>query len=626
MSKKIFDRLAVTAGLVLLTAVSCVHIDEGLGSNFIPKDRIYEVSTATFPLSRIKTGLSDSLSGYSSNRITVGEIKDEHGNWAVHGSAFTLIPINDAMDFGTEGTMSNIRFHFTAVRDTFSVRDLDQMNIIQNIYVYELAEPLDENYVYIGGKDPGIKSQIGIFTYNGGDSLSFNFSRDFAEKMISSIRKMDEETFGDLEKYAETLPGIYIAPQPVASQNASLKEPETKGGRINMFELPIKISDSYYVTGNYAELAFTADYGERTQVDTSFLFYFGPQERTTSSTQYALNISRNSSMENAPADKPEKGTHKVSWELGEGESLIVEGGAGLKPVISAAEIRKLIYDELDSKGIDPNTVIINKATIVLPYIWESGDFDKSYRVPQMLNPTSRITGKATDEDSGEETAYVTYAGLTDASIETENQGDVDRSLMRYAPDVSHHVQTIMKLPDQNADPDNYFDADLALSQKGDDGYDEAASEAQARKFEDYDMWMLVMADETVVKNQNNSYMNNYYQNLAYANYYNSMYDPYGYGYGGYGYGGYGYGYGSYGYGYNNYYSYLAMAQLANSSQSSTTSTVTQLDKDRYYHCELKSPVTTAEWEQTEESERQRLIGSVPHLKIIYSYIVSSSEK
>ncbi len=626
MSKKIFDRLAVTAGLVLLTAVSCVHIDEGLGSNFIPKDRIYEVSTATFPLSRIKTGLSDSLSGYSSNRITVGEIKDEHGNWAVHGSAFTLIPINDAMDFGTEGTMSNIRFHFTAVRDTFSVRDLDQMNIIQNIYVYELAEPLDENYVYIGGKDPGIKSQIGIFTYNGGDSLSFNFSRDFAEKMISSIREMDEETFGDLEKYAETLPGIYIAPQPVASQNASLKEPETKGGRINMFELPIKISDSYYVTGNYAELAFTANYGERENVDTSFLFYFGPQERTTSSTQYALNISRNSSMENAPADESANGTHKVSWELGEGENLIVEGGAGLKPVISAAEIRKLIYDELDSKGIDPNTVIINKATIVLPYIWESGDFDKSYRVPQMLNPTSRITGKATDEDSGEETAYVTYAGLTDASIETENQGDVDRSLMRYAPDVSHHVQTIMKLPDQNADPDDYFDADLALSREGDEGYDRAESEAQARKFEDYDIWMLVMADETVVKNQNNSYMDNYYQNLAYANYYNSMYDPYGYGYGGYGYGGYGYGYGSYGYGYNNYYSYLAMAQLANSSQSSTTSTVTQLDKDRYYHCELKSPVTTAEWEQTEESERQRLIGSVPHLKIIYSYIGPSSEK
>lgn len=619
MSKKIFDRLAVTAGLVLLTAVSCVHIDEGLGSNFIPKDRIYKVSTATFPLSRIKTGLSDSLSGYSSNRITVGEIKDEHGNWAVHGSAFTLIPINDAMDFGTEGTMNNIRFHFTAVRDTFSVHDLDQMNIIQNIYVYELAEPLDEKYVYIGGKEPDVKSQIGIFTYNGGDSLSFNFSRNFAENMISAIRNMDEDTFGDLEKYAEALPGIYISPQPVTPDNG-LKAPGTKGGRINMFELPIKISDSYYVTGNYAELAFTADYGERTQVDTSFLFYFGPQERTTSTTQYALNISRNSSMEKAPADESANGTHKVSWELGEGESLIVEGGAGLKPVISAAEIRKLIYDELYSKGIDPNTVIINKATIILPYIWESGDFDKSYRVPQMLNPTSRITGKATDEDSGEKTAYVTYAGLTDASIETENQGNVDRSLMRYAPDVSHHVQTIMKLPDYKADPNNYFDADLALSRKGDEGYDRDASEAQAKKFEDYDIWMLVMADETVVKNQNNSYMDNYYQNLAYANYYNSMYDPYGYGYGGYGYGGYGYGYGSYGYGYNNYYSYLAMAQLANSSQSSTTSTVTQLDKDRHYRCELMGPATT-----DGESGNQD-INRVPHLKIIYSYIGPSSEK
>lgn len=621
MSKKHIVRLAVTAGLILQTAASCVKINEGLGSNFIPEDRRYAVRSATFPLTRIKVGLADNLSGYSSNRITVGAIKTAD-DWATYGSAFTLIPLNDAIDFGKEGTMDNIRFHFTAVRDTFSVQDADQMNIIQNIYVYKLTKPLDKDYVYIGGDEPAFKEEgaapelitEGIPTYNGGDSLSFDFKKEFAEHVVETIRGMEKETYSDLEKYAEKLPGIYITSQ----RNGIEDAPVSQGGRINMFGLTLQISESYYVTGNYAELAFTADYGDRTQVDTSFLFYFGPQKRTTSTTQYALNISRNSSK--APAGAEDKS----SWDLGTGD-FVVEGGAGLKPVISSAEIKKLITDELKSQKIDPNTVIINKATVVLPYEWEYEDYDKSYKVPQTLNPTSRISGTTKDED-GKETQYVTYAGLTDASIETENQGNVDRSLKRYAPDISHHVQTIMKLPGKDAEPEDYYDEDVALSKEGDEGYDKDASEAQAKKFEDYDIWMLIMASETITKNQDNSAYNDYYQNLAYANYYNSMYDPYGYGgYGGYGYGG--YGYGSYGYGYNNYYNYLALSQMYSNSGSST-STVTQLDKDRYYRCNLAEPMKTDDWEKIKEKgekEKKEAIGKFPHLKIIYSYIIPTEE-
>lgn len=604
MNRNIIVRSAVTAGLILMTAASCVYIDEGLGSDFIPENRRYTVSTAVFPLKKVKLGLADSLSGYSSDRITVGEIQDEDGNWEVYGSAFTLVPVNSSIDFGKN--IENIRFHFTAVRDTFSVCDANQMHIPQNIYIYELQEALDKNYTYIGGTEPVIKEgqgYIGYTTYNGGDSLSFNFNRTFAETVINTIKQAQEdEIYDDIEEFTSTgrLPGIYITPQPVSDEHG-LKKPGISGGRINMFELTIKISDSYYVTGNYAELAFTADYGEREKVDTSFLFYFGPQERKSSTTQYALNISRNSSIEKYRAENSGF-RDKVSWDWNSNSNkdFIVEGGAGLKPVISAAEIKMLITKELAGKGIDPNTVIINKATISLPYQWETEDFDKSYLVPQMLNPTSRIKGTATDED-GNTTSYVTYAGLTDASIDTENQGDVDRSRKRYAPDVSHHVQTILKLK---------ADADLALSGS-------AGSEEEAGKFEDYDIWMLVMADETITTNQDNSAYNDYYQNLAYANYYNSMYDPYGYGYGGYGYGGYGYGYGSYGYGYNNYYSYLAMAQMASSS-GSTTSTVTQLDKDRYYRCRLVNP-TDKESLSKEETD------SVPHLTVIYSYIRNDEE-
>ena len=88
-----------------------------------------------------------------------------------------------------------------------------------------------------------------------------------------------------------------------------------------------------------------------------------------------------------------------------------------------------------------------------------------------------------------------------------------------------------------------------------------------------------------------------------------MYDPYGYGYGYGGYGGYGYGgYGGYGYGYgNNYYNYLMMASYMNSGSTSTSSTSSsELDKDRYYRCTLNGP----EYDGTLEE--------LPRLKVTFS--------
>ena len=61
------------------------------------------------------------------------------------------------------------------------------------------------------------------------------------------------------------------------------------------------------------------------------------------------------------------------------------------------------------------------------------------------------------------------------------------------------------------------------------------------------------------------------------------------GYGGYG----GYGYGSYGsYGYSNYYNYSMLAQMYGQSTTST-STQTNLDRDRYYCCRLYGPAAAA---------------------------------
>ena len=565
MTAGILKKMTVI-GAALVCAASCVYVDDNLGQNFIPGDQIYEVRTATFDLDGIRMGYSDSLSAYSSSRITVGAIRDSKFGLTSRSSAFTIVPVVDTIDVGENPRVT--QFHFTASRDTTSVEDEGQTNILQNIYVHRLERVLDSTYLYtvdLNDKDFIGKETItrGIPVYNGGDSLSFDFSDDFAMELVKLFQE-DPDIQMDLDEYLEKVPGIYIRSD----------APSTEGGRINMFNCPIEVSDSYYVTGNYAELKIRSDYGTRKDVDTSFLFYFGPQERTTDTEQYAFNI-----CDSHPEDRTfliedtENKTRSILYTATDGK-IYVEGGNGLKPVISAVEIKNLLTDHLKEEGLDPDEIIVNKASVILPFdeFINSGEYDYSqnYMLPDILSPTCRFSyySESLDNAAGERIRYVSYAGLTDASVESENQGDVNLSLSRYSPDISHHVQEVLRASDDS----------LATGR--------------------YDIWLLVMVNEVVTStNEQQQEMSEYYQNLAYASYYNSLYGGYGYGYG-YGYGG--YGYNSY---YNNYYNYMLAAQYASAS-AVQEETVAQLDKDRFYRLVINGPASE----------------SRPQLTVVYSYI------
>ena len=561
-------------------AVSCVEINEELGKEYIPTRHQYDVYTDTIYLHNIRLEQTDKLSGYSSARITVGAVMDNVFGLTSRSCAFPLIPVDPDMDFG-ENTQCT-QFHFTAVRDTVSYPDKSQEHIIQNIRVYSLDEEIGEDASYINEKNadgtPKLKysEQVASCTYFGGDSLSFDLKTSFGQKYIDEIKNMqkdpDKKGLDSVVNFVNKLPGIFI----------KADAPISAGGRINMFDLKMEISESYYVSGNYAELKFRADYGDRKGVDSSFLFFFGAQamqvyedaesEYVTPArtAQYALNLT---DTRYSGEVLPSEGGCSVT------DKIYVEGGGGLKPVISSQEIKESLGELFANEGIDPADVIIHKASIVLPYDFQSENYDQMYLYPYRLSPTCRITLE--DDETGEE--QVTYAGLTDASVETENQGDINRSLNCYAPDISHHVQEILR----RADDTNYSD---------------------------YDIWMLTMAEETIeTENSGNSAMSDYYRNLAYYDYYNSMYNPYGYGgyYGGY----YGYGYNSY-YGMSNYYNYMLAAQYA--SQSSTTTSVSvQLDKDRYYRGILRGPGADGGYSETNKN--------LPRMTVTYSVSKTSGK-
>ena len=347
MNFKSFGRVCRIAaiGAILLGSASCIYVNEELGQNLMPTDQKWDVFTPEpAVLEDIQLEIADSLSAYSSTRFTFGSINDPIFGTSIRSTSFTLVPAYDSLDFGTNTRIR--QFHLSAVRDTLSTYHDNQERILQNVYVSELKAPLDTFTLYTGtfmdekNRATYLNTEkritAGIPVYDGGDSLSFDFSEEFAMSLVNRLNRK-YELCDSKDLYLKTVPGIFI----------TTDAPAMEGGRINMFGLPIESNSSGYITGNYAELKVTADYDERKDVDTSFVFYFGPvdfrdPEATNLPSQFAFNA----------CDTDDKVRNLVDeWEDSPKTKLYVEGSGGVKPVIKAREIKEIVSRMLSEAGI-----------------------------------------------------------------------------------------------------------------------------------------------------------------------------------------------------------------------------------------------------------------------------------
>ena len=535
--RKSFLALAAAA----LCCLSCIEINYGVGSDLIPQNQRYKIYTRTIPIENITMEMADSLSGYSNTRITVGAVRDDLFGLTTRTGVITLIPMfQDTLDLGKNQIYKG--FHFAAARDTLSSSRADQEHIFQTFRVYELAEPTDVSVNYDCNRPVehlGENLAKSTIIYNGGDSLSFNFSDEFGKRCLEDLAK---NGVGDIDSYLERFPGIYI----------EADAPAGDGGRINMFRLQVDYdSKNYYIRGNHASLNFSAEF-DGVRKDTTLMFYYGATDffdldslfRTTgngSFPQYALNLT---SQE----------TEALAGQAG--EKLYVEGGGGLKPRITGLELKHLAEDAIREAGGDPATSVINKASVILPFEFPE-DYNDMDHWPQVLSPTCRII---TEPDKDGEGGMATFMSLSDSSDENANLGDVNRSTLKYSPDITYHVQSLVRIDENDT------------------------SDEQTKKLLNgsYDVWFLIMANELIeTTDVSSSSTNDLYSYLAYQNYYNSIY-----GYGGYGYG---YGYGGYSDYYSNYYTYAMLAAMYSNANTTTQTETVMLDKDRYYNASLNGP-------------------------------------
>ena len=542
-----FLAIALAAALVL---PGCVEVDGSLGEGLVDKSLLYDTYTIEFPLTDIQLKMADDLSGYSSSRLTLGAIRDAKLGLTTREAAFSLVPALDTIDLGTDPTPVSFTLRFEA--DTVSCNKDSEATIMQNLRVTELTAALPDAY------SAGCTQEIphgttlittGIPVYDGGEELSFSFSNAYAQKYIDAIRSLgpvlkqrpeeeggsEEGLIDHYEDWVAALPGIHLA----------MDAPEGNGGRINLFNFScMSVSSGYYYRNNNIGALKVHSTWDGIEKDSTFLFIPGEpalfdevsyQSNNSLFEQYCFNRTTHSLPAGAATDE-----------------ILVEGGGGLKPVISARELKERTAASIVADGRDPGKAIIAKASIILPFDKPADGWDELKYFPTILSPTIRMEG-TTDEGKD----YVSFAGLTDASVSTENQGSIDRSNLRYAPDITYHLQAIM----------------------------DSKEEIGAEK----DIWLLTIYTEKIANASGSLYDNEYYQQLLYASYYNSIYGG-GYGYGSYGYGGYGgYGYNDY---YSNYYNYMMLEQMMSASTQQTYSYSTTLDKDRFYRAVLHGPAAS----------------------------------
>jgi len=518
-------KTVITATKLFIAAsiccVSCVSSSFDIGGNFIPKDQTFTPHFLSIDLDQVNQKLLDSLSGYSSKNITIGAIRDNEFGLTTRTSAFTLVPLRDTADMGTNPVFKS--FYLSLPKDSTSVADRQQQSILQTVNVFELAEKLDNSKIFdINGKVSHGNKLIckSCPIINGTDSLCIDFTEEFGNKYINAL-KNNFYTDMTLDEYLDEVPGVYL----------EVAAPSGFGGRINTFSIQMQYDSDYgYLDAGYATLSYSAEWdGERK--DTTLLFYCSPTYKFTMDSLFNTYSSGSypQSCLNLTGNEKYRDKQKPAEEF-----ILLEGGGGVKPCLSAKYLAEKVYSEISDAGYDPDKVSIIRASLSFPFVFPE-DYQDMFLFPDVLSPTCRIS---TDTSA-------VFWSITDSSDSEEDQGDIDRYTLRYSPDITYHLQQLLKFR-KNSQTDKLASGN-------------------------YDVWFLPMRYEQTTTDTSDDELAQYYQELAYQSYYQSMYG------------------GSYGGSdsYTNYYNYMMMAQYASSSTS--TSTEKTLDKDSFYCAKLFGP-------------------------------------
>ena len=382
------------AGLVLLlisfSLVSCIEKNPALGSAFAPSNQDITIHRATIDIP-VHQKMADSLQTSIANSITVGAISSETYGTFHSDAAMSVTSAYDSVAWGKNPSVRRIYVEFAL--DTATVLDESQRYIPQNLYVHQLKVELDSTTVYNNslGKDSygSEPVSVGGAIFTGGSTYQVELKKELGERLF----QIPMETIDSAELFMKAFHGLYL--------RCDDPEPGTEGGRLNSFNLS---NSGLYLTYDYDD-----DEGHRRSATT--IFNLG--------TYYTLNVCNSGSKPLESAD-----TH---------EAIYAEGLCGVKPFISASELKQTVEEWMAVNHLPSENLLIAKATLSFPYTYDGND-DEYGRFASNLFPCKRI----------ESSVGPYYDPISEISNTELESGAINRSKMTYVSNVSVYLQDLIR--------------------------------------------------------------------------------------------------------------------------------------------------------------------------------------
>jgi len=392
-------KTGVSFGLAALLAmsclVSCITKDYTLGSALVPSNQDISIHTATIALP-VGLKMADSLQTSVSQKATVGTIRTNDYGLYRSDAAMAVTAAYDSIVWGKNPVATSVRLSLTL--DSAMVVNPTQRSIPQNLYVHRLKVVLDSTKIYNNClTDDDYETEVlsrGGLVYTGNDIYTVELDTKLGEELF----KIPMATLDSAELFMKAFKGLYLrCDEPMEGM---------EGGRLNTFDLSTSTLTLYY--------DYDDDEGNRRSKTESFML----------GEYYSVNICSS-------------GAREKEQSLAT-DALYMEGTCGIKPFISARELRGVLenYFALESQSEpDLSRVLIAKAILVFPFEY-TGDYKQFDYYASILFPCKKM--KATAK------SRMHYKPLSEIEDEDLESGDIDRSNLCYTANISIYLQSLLR--------------------------------------------------------------------------------------------------------------------------------------------------------------------------------------
>lgn len=392
-----YRKTCVIALLVLLAASldSCIENNRETGSGMVTDDYNLKTAVKTFNLS-FSQRTADSTQSPNASHLLIGNLNDEiFGNVQSSGASF-IVPFSDSSDLGKTRILKDA-YILLSVDSTIFIEN-SQEGIHQTVRIYEMLTPIDSSKRFCNSLK---REDYSAETINEGHPIIYGkgeikikIKNEYAEKLLATTN----EEFQDINLFLKRINGFYIETDPLLEGQ--------KGGRLNYLNIGTSV---LYLNFNMTDSA-RGIYG----ADTTERFVFGYST--------AFNFFKTDA------------SHLVKDRAT--DLLYIESLSGIKPHISALELKSMLEEWKNKEGYNENTaVILSRAEIRLPYEMpaNSDDFDRLQ--PNLIYPFTRDPKAVSD-------SLKQYFPLPEVHY-AANKGGLNRSLKYYSLDITRYCQNLI---------------------------------------------------------------------------------------------------------------------------------------------------------------------------------------